>query len=134
MDGVPRILDGSLDRNPMPDMGAYEFSHAEVHFGGNLRPGGQLTIDINGPEWLHGLLYMGLDSNVIQLGAWGTLFLTPFDITRPHHLGPLPRLLFVDIPNNPELIGTTFYGQAVAYQPNLKGGTLSNRASATIVR
>jgi len=58
--GLPRLLDGTLDRVAVQDMGAHEFSHVRLEITGQATPGGTLTFDSAGTAGLFVFLFVGI--------------------------------------------------------------------------
>ncbi len=82
----PRVLDGNLDRLPIVDLGAIEFSHAELVVDGNDLPGSDLHLNLGGTSGLQAWLWVGLVTGESDHPRFGTLFV---DLTSPWALVPL---------------------------------------------
>jgi uncharacterized protein YjbI with pentapeptide repeats len=126
--GMPRWLDGRLDKNQRVDMGAYEYGNVELALSGDITPGGSMTIDVIGTEGLTAWLVLGVEMLGLQLKTFGRLdasVLAPSLVT-PWGLVPSSTALPIPV----DAAGMTFYVQAVGVSGggdrSLDAGNTSN--------
>ncbi|MEW6745474.1 MAG: right-handed parallel beta-helix repeat-containing protein [Planctomycetota bacterium] len=129
LDGVPRLLDGLLDRTMRIDMGAYEFDNVHLAVAGRARPGETLTFTTSGTPGLLVWLLAGTQTGATCWQPFGTLF---FDLAHPWWLlfwGGIPAPgsydVFVTIPPDIEP-PLTLTLQELALDLGNGAGNLSN--------
>ena len=96
--GVPRVLDGNLDRAMVLDRGAREFDNVLLTVTGPATPGGTLTFDTNGTSGLALLMIVGFAEKERTVRPFGGLFVDlafPFVIV-PWGTIPDSRQLSID--------------------------------------
>lgn len=119
---VPRVLDGDLDGSMRVDMGAHELTNLRLAIAGDLAPGGELVVRVEGKAGLQPYLVIGDETATPGLlKPWGPLFVAlPFAL-EAQELAPAPSTERFPIP--PVLVlSTDFTLQAVGFDAPLPAG------------
>lgn len=127
--GVPRVLDGNLDRSMVLDRGAREFDNVLLTVTGPATPGGTLTFDTTGTSGLALLMLVGASTQERSVPPFGGLFV---DLGSPFLIlpwGAIPDLRQLSIPANFPA-PATLYLQELGFSGN--AGNLSNLVTLTI--
>jgi hypothetical protein len=127
--GVPRVLDGNLDRGMVLDRGAREFDNVLFTITGPATPGGSLTFDTNGTSGLALLMIVGVAENERTVRPFGGLFV---DLAFPFLIvpwGTIPDSRQLSIPPTIPTPTTVMLQEIALSGPT---GNFSNFVSLTI--
>jgi len=120
--GLPRFLDGNLDRSLRVDMGAHEFSNVLLSISGTATPGGSIAADITGTPGFTTYLVVGQPNPAGHLlSPWGSAFFQLGPSAVVVSMGTSPSSMNFPIPMSLAVpFDVTF--QAIGFGPALPSG------------
>ncbi len=123
LDGNVRLLDANFDRADLLDMGAFEFSNVALSMFGDPRPGGVITVRLDGTPGLPALLIVGTAEGFTPIPPLGAFLFDVFQPTEFVEWSSAPSMIDVDIPPDFE-VPASFFVQA--FVSSGSSGNLSN--------
>ena len=129
IDGNPRLLDANFDRADLLDMGAFEFSNVALSLSGDARPGGLISVRLDGTPGLPALLIVGTAAGFSPIPPLGAFLFDVFQPTEFVDWASAPSTVTIDIPTDLEVPASYF---VQAFVSSGSSGNLSNMISFEI--
>src|SRR5262249_40479500 len=112
-----------LDRAPVLDLGAYEFTHVRASWSGSATPGGLVTIALDGDLVLPTVMIVGVGETTLRFAPHGWLFVDLASFFVLVTWPSAPSSVDVDVPADFP-VPLSIFLQAFAFQG--RAGNLSN--------
>ncbi|MBL8843290.1 MAG: right-handed parallel beta-helix repeat-containing protein [Planctomycetes bacterium] len=106
--GMPRLLDGDLDRALRVDRGAHEFSHVRASVSGAAQLGGSLALALRGTPNDLTWLFLGTAAGISEIPHFGALLLDVAAPLQSMTWANVPSDVVVDVPFDPAIVGVYF--------------------------
>jgi len=126
LDYDPRICDGSWMGLARIDIGADEFDRVRLQASGSANLGASIALKVEAPPGALAACFLSGAAGDLALGALGSLLVNP-DQAALLGTGMAPLTTFLNIPNDPLLLGVTAYAQGYGRDLVGPGASLSNR-------